>query len=202
MNLEALDNAFDNIVRATPLPSVAEEGIIGVKNFFKDEENREKICDFFNNIFNKNGKILENIWNVKETIKEKGIKEGISEAIDIVVDNAKSSKNISTLTAKTIKNSKDVIVDNILNKDKENFEKQAKILEKVNDKYAKWEEMIENNKIKEANRLGEEIKKECKKLLPTIELINKINNIDNTTTLLNTKNSITQLENEILRKIS
>ena len=161
MNLEVLDNTFDNIVRATPLPSVAEEGIIGVKNFLKEEENREKIADFFNDVFNKNGKILENIWSVKETIKEKGIKEGISEAIDIVIDNAKSSKNISTLTAKTIKNSKDVIVDDILNKDKESFEKQTKILEKVNEKYIKWEELVENNKLKEADILGKEIKKEC-----------------------------------------
>ncbi len=127
MNITAsgFDKVFDGVVRAMPLPGFVEEGVIGIKNILKDENVRENILDIFNNLFNRNGNIVKNIWDVKDTIKEKGIKQGVSQLVDIAITNAKMNKNISTSTAKMLKDSKDIIVEEVL-KEKNNAFSRAR----------------------------------------------------------------------------
>ncbi len=84
---------------------------------------------------------------------------------------------------------------------------QEKILSSIDNKYEKWEELVKMDKIEKAQILGNEIKENCKKLFPTLELIQKVNNIDNVIALSNSKkvaqdNEITNLEKEILQKIA
>lgn len=199
-----LDNFIDSSIRSLPLPKLAEEGLIFAKNYFKEEDNREKIMDFVENIVSRGTDFLKDVWNVKDTIKTKGIKEGIGKVVDIAIDNAKEENIISKNIAKTLKEGKEFITEKFL-KQENMFKGQEKILNSINENYTKWEGLINDNNFEKAEKVGEIIKKDCEKILPTIELIKKVENIDNTLMLYKNKENIvefTELEKEILNKIA
>lgn len=199
-----LDDFIDFSIRSLPLPKLAEEGLIFAKNYFKDEDNREKVIDFVENILSKGTNFLKDIWKVKDIVKNEGIEEGIGKAVDIAIDNAKEENIISKNIAKTLKEGKVFIVENFLNQEKI-FKDQEKILTSINENYIKWEELINNNNFEKAEKIGETIKRDCEKILPTIELIKKVENIDNTLMLYKSKENnveFTELEKEILNKIA
>lgn len=199
-----LDNFIDSSIRSLPLPKLAEEGLILVKDYFKDEDNREKVVDFVENIVSKGTDFLKDVWNVKDIVKTKGIKEGIGKVVDIAIDNAKEKNMISKNIAKTLKEGKEFITEKIL-KEENLFKGQEKGLNSINENYTKWERLIKDNNFEKAEKVGEIIKKDCEKVLPTIELIKKVENIDNTLMLYKNKENIvefTELEKEILNKIA
>ena len=75
INENTFDKTFNTVVRVLPIPEIAEEVIIATKDFLKNEEVREKIKDIFDNTLNKDGRIIKNISQIKDTIKEEGLKE-------------------------------------------------------------------------------------------------------------------------------
>ena len=205
-NINNFDKTFNTVVRILPLPEIAEETIILAKDFLKNEEVREKIKDVFDNTLNKDGRIVKNISQIKDTIKEEGLKEGISETIDIVINNLKKSKQIDKNTANSLKDSKDVIIDKAIDNEIENrYKGQEKILNNINEKYTKWENEFKNMNIENMNKIHNQIKNEYKKLIPTVEIIEKIKEMENLNKLAENKiksgqNNITDIEKEICRK--
>ena len=175
INENTFDKTFNTVVRVLPIPEIAEEAIIATKDFLKNEEVREKIKDIFDNTLNKDGRIIKNISQIKDTIKEEGLKEGISETIDIVISNLKKSKQIDKDTANLLKDSKDVIIDKAIDNEIENIYKgQEKVLNNINEKYIKWENEFKNMNIENMDKIYKQIKSEYKKLIPTLEIIEKI----------------------------
>ncbi len=209
MNLttqKTLDTAFNTVVKVLPIPDIAENVIIATKDFLKNDEVQEKIKDIFDNTINKDGRIVKNISQIKDTIKEEGLKEGISETIDIVINNLKKSKQIDKNTANLLKDSKDVIIDKAIDKEIENrYKGQEKILNNINEKYTLWESEFKNMNIENMDKIYNEIKGEYKKLIPTIDIINKIKEMYNLNNLAKNKikngeNIIDELEKEVCRK--
>ena len=206
INENTFDKTFNTVVRVLPIPEIAEEAIIATKDFLKNEEVREKIKDIFDNTLNKDGRIIKNISQIKDTIKEEGLKEGISETIDIVISNLKKSKQIDKDTANLLKDSKDVIIDKAIDNEIENIYKgQEKVLNNINEKYIKWENEFKNMNIENMDKIYKQIKSEYKKLIPTLEIIEKIKEMENLNKLAESKiksgqNSITDIEKEICRK--
>ena len=88
--------------------------------------------------------------------------------------------------SKTLKEGKEFITEKIL-KQENMFKGQEKILNSINENYTKWEGLINDNNLERAEKVGEIIKKDCEKILPTIELIKKVENIDNTLMLYKNK---------------
>lgn len=205
-NINNFDKTFNTVVRILPLPEIAEEVIILAKDFLKNEEVREKIKDVFDNTLNKDGRIIKNISQIKDTIKEEGLKEGISETIDLVINNLKKSKQIDKNTANLLKDSKDVIIDKAIENEIENrYKGQEKILNNINEKYTKWENEFKNMNTENMDKIYNQIKNEYKKLIPTVEIIDKIKEIENLNELAKNKikngeNNITDLEKEVCRK--
>lgn len=206
INENTFDKTFNTVVRVLPIPEIAEEAIIATKDFLKNEEVREKIKDIFDNTLNKDGRIIKNISQIKDTIKEEGLKEGISETIDIVISNLKKSKQIDKDTANLLKDSKDVIIDKAIDNEIESIYKgQEKVLNNINEKYIKWENEFKNMNIENMDKIYKQIKSEYKKLIPTVEIIEKIKEMENLNKLAESKiksgqNSITDIEKEICRK--
>ena len=206
INENTFDKTFNTVVRVLPIPEIAEEVIIATKDFLKNEEVREKIKNIFDNTLNKDGRIIKNISQIKDTIKEEGLKDGISETIDIVINNLKKSKQIDKNTANLLKDSKDVIIDKAIDNEIENrYKGQEKILNNINEKYTKWENEFKNMNIENMNKIHNLIKNEYKKLIPTVEIIDKIKEMENLNKLAENKiksgqNNITDIEKEICRK--
>lgn len=200
--MDNFDNLFDSTIRSMPLPNILEEGIIIAKDILRDNESREGLLDTFKNVVGNGESFIKNIWSIKDTIKDKGLKEGISEAFDILVNQSSKEKLITKETASMLKTAKSFLIEELI-KEENVFKNQEKYLEDINKKYTEFENCISENNIDKAYKIQDEINRKCEKVLPTIELINKINNMDNTINLIKSKkDSITQLEKEILSKIA
>ena len=202
----AFDKTFDNVVKVLPIPDLAEAGIIAIKNILTNETLKEKIKSVFDGILNKDGTIFEKLDNIKSVIKQDDIKDGISKTIDIIVNNARKDKKIDTDMATLLKDSKDLIIDKVLDNEIENrYVGQEKILEKIDKQYTKWEGYFNEMNLDKMNKTYESIKKQFKKLIPTVDIIDKVKEIDNLTLLAKNKiekgeNILTDLEKDLCRK--
>ncbi|MDD4066615.1 MAG: hypothetical protein PHH22_01395 [Clostridia bacterium] len=190
-----LDNIINSAIRALPLPNFVENGIIAVKDGVKT---------FAENVCNKNA--VEDLWNAKDEIKNGGVTAGISKVIDIAINNAKKNNDIDLNTAKILKECKGYLLEKFQKDSDMKLIGQEKILTSIEKKYNKLEEAIENSDIKNINKIKNSIVSDYKKLMPTVELINKVENLENKVELLNNKQpdqlNITALEKEILNKIA
>ncbi len=202
----AFDKTFDNVVKVLPIPDLAEAGIIAIKNILTNETLKEKIKSVFDGILNKDGTIFEKLDDIKSVIKQDDIKDGISKTIDIIVNNARKDKKIDTDMATLLKDSKDLIIDKVLDNEIENrYVGQEKILEKIDKQYTKWEGYFNEMNLDKMNKTYESIKKQFKKLIPTVDIIDKVKEIDNLTLLAKNKiekgeNILTDLEKDLCRK--
>lgn len=205
-NQTTFDKVFNTAVKVLPIPDLAEDAIIAAKDLLKNDEIKDKVKEIFNNTINKDGKIVGNISEIKDAIKQEGIKEGVSKTIDVVINNLKKSKTIDKNTANLLKDSKEYIIDNAINNEiEQRYKGQEKVLKNINKKYINWENEFNNLNIEKMERIHKSIQKDYQKLLPTTEILDKIKQIDNLTELAKNKikngeNSITELEKEICRK--
>lgn len=190
-----LDNIINSAIRALPLPNFVENGIIAIKDSVKT---------FAENVCNKN--TVKDLWNVKDEIKNGGVTAGISKVIDIAINNAKKNNDIDLNTAKILKECKGYLLEKFQKDSDMKLIGQEKILTSIEKKYNKLEEAIENSDIKNINKIKNSIVSDYKKLMPTVELINKVEKLENEVELLNNKPidqlKVTKLENEILNKIA
>lgn len=190
-----LDNIINSAIRALPLPNFVENGIIAVKDSAKT---------FAENVCNKN--TVKDLWNVKDEIKNGGVTAGISKVIDIAINNAKKNNDIDLNTAKILKECKGYLLEKFQKDSDMKLLGQEKILTSIEKKYNNLEEAIENSDIKNINKIKNSIVSDYKKLMPTVQLINKVEKLENEVELLNNKQTeqlkITELEKEILNKIA
>lgn len=190
-----LDNIINSAIRALPLPNFVENGIIAIKDSAKT---------FAENVCNKN--TVKDLWNVKDEIKNGGVTAGISKVIDIAINNAKKNNDIDLNTAKILKECKGYLLEKFQKDSDMKLLGQEKILTSIEKKYNNLEEAIENSDIKNINKIKNSIVSDYKKLMPTVELINKVEKLENEVELLNNKPidqlKVTKLENEILNKIA
>lgn len=190
-----LDNIINSAIRALPLPNFVENGIIAIKDSAKT---------FAENVCNKN--TVKDLWNVKDEIKNGGVTAGISKVIDIAINNAKKNNDIDLNTAKILKECKGYLLEKFQKDSDMKLIGQEKILTSIEKKYNNLEEAIENSDIKNINKIKNSIVSDYKKLMPTVELINKVEKLENEVELLNNKPidqlKVTKLENEILNKIA
>lgn len=190
-----LDNIINSAIRALPLPNFVENGIIAIKDSAKT---------FAENVCNKN--TVKDLWNVKDEIKNGGVTAGISKVIDIAINNAKKNNDIDLNTAKILKECKGYLLEKFQKDSDMKLLGQEKILTSIEKKYNNLEEAIENSDIKNINKIKNSIVSDYKKLMPTVQLINKVEKLENEVELLNNKQTeqlkITELEKEILNKIA
>lgn len=190
-----LDNIVNSAIKALPLPNFVENGIIAIKDSVKM---------FAENVWNKN--TVKDLWNVKDEIKNGGVTAGISKVVDIAINNAKKNNDIDLNTAKILKECKGYLLEKFQKDSDMNLIGQEKILTSIEKKYNKLEDAIEKCDIKNVNKIKNSIVAEYKKLMPTVELIDKVENLENEVELLNNKQTdqlkVTELEKEILNKIA
>lgn len=201
---QVFDKTFDSVVKALPLNKTTENILITAKNILTNDVVQEKVKNVFNNIFNKDNTIISNVQDVKNVIQEKGFMEGISETVNNAIDDL---KDIDSNIVNTLSNCKEMIIDKLIcDEAKSRFEGQEKILNKIDEKYEKWEQALNENDIKSMDKIYKQIEKQYEKLLPTVEVIERVNELKNINELVKNKLAnndyvLTEMEKEICRKV-
>ena len=147
---------------------------------------------------------FENVNQMQSAVETGGLIDGISSLLDTVINKVRDSGLINYNVANTIKQGKDVILNNVESNIEKTFTEQLTSVEKTNTYINNWKEYFNN---KDFNGMEKEYKKlenELKNLVPLENTINEARRIENLHNLIknNGQNfNLTQDQLELAKKL-
>lgn len=181
----AINYAVDIGLKAI-LPDFVENEVIDVKNSLITGGLEEGINSALENAINLGKKALglsntayQTIEQAENTIKKGGLASGISDGIDIVLNNLSKKNIISENITTLIKNGKDILLNNVDKNINNEFNNQIKACEKIEKYIVNWEKSYRKKDVESLNKEYNKIEKQMKKILPLENLINNVNKIRN-----------------------
>ena len=147
---------------------------------------------------------FENVTQMQNAVKTGGIIDGVSNLLDIVVDKVRKEGLINNTVAKTIKQGKNVILDNIENNINQMFTEQSQAVEYTDRYINNWKEFYKNKDFNGMEIEYNKIEKEIKNLAPIEKIIDNVKTIENLHTLIknNGQNfNLTKEEIELAEKL-
>lgn len=168
------------------LPDMIEDEIIEIKDTFINEgfsEAIEKTIDTAIN-FGKSalGIVTGNFESVSQAelaFEKGGIIDGISDAIDFILDKVGNTGLISKNITSAIKNGKDILLSNVSTNIKDEFKFQNENIEKLSKYNEMWKEGFELKDFKKMEDYMEKIEKILSKTMPVENIINQSRTIEN-----------------------
>lgn len=170
----------------TILPDYIEEQIIDLKdNLIKyglKEGIKKSIDDAINIGKSAIGIVsgnFENIAQMQEAIKNGGIIDNVSSLLDSVINKVQSNGLINATVARTIKQGKNSILNNVEKNIENTFNNQIKALNYTEKYIENWKNYFENKDFNGMEKEYKKIKTEMNYLAPIEKMINEARTIEN-----------------------
>lgn len=205
-NLENLQNNFlkTNVGKITNLaidfglrtllPDLVEDEVIEVKDALLTGGVNEAIDQSIESAINVGKKALgisdkefESIEQAKESLKEGNFIEGVSNSLNVVLDNLENTNIIPKSISNLIKDGKNIIIDNVDSSVSNEFQNEIKALQKIQKYTNNWEKYYLNKNLDGMNKEFSKIEKQMKKILPLEKILKNVEKIQNINNLI--KNS-------------
>ena len=201
---KTINTAIDIGIRAL-LPDFIDDQIINVKNnLIKNglQEGIKKTIDDAVDIGKSAIGIItgnfENVNQMQTAVKTGGIIEGISALLDTVVNKVQSKGSIDYNIARTIKEGKNIILNNVESNIEKTFTDQIKSVEYTNKYINNWRNYYENKNFEGMEKEYQKIKKELKNLVPMEKTINQARTIENLHIFIKNNGQNFNLSNEAI----
>ena len=182
---KTINTGIDIGIRAI-LPDYIEEQIIDLKdNFIKyglKEGIKKSIDDAINIGKSAIGIVsgnFENISQMQEAIKSGGIIDNVSGLLDTVINKVQSNGLINSTVARTIKQGKNSILNNVEKNIENTFNNQIKALNYTEKYIENWKNYFENKDFNGMEKEYKKIKTEMNYLAPIEKMINEARTIEN-----------------------
>lgn len=182
---KTINTGIDIGIRAI-LPDYIEEQIIDLKdNLIKYglKEGINKSIDDAINIGKSAMGIVsgnfENIAQMQEVIKNGGIIDNVSSLLDSVINKVQSNGLINSTVARTIKQGKNSILNNVEKNIENTFNNQIKALNYTEKYIENWKNYFENKDFNGMEKEYKKIKTEMNYLAPIEKMINEARTIEN-----------------------
>ena len=182
---KTINIAIDIGIRAL-LPDFIEDQVIKLKdNLFeyglKDgiKETIEDAVDLGKSALGIITGDFQNINQVQNAIQSGGIIDGMSTIIDVVVNKINEKGLINNTIANTLKQGKNIILDNIENNIEKTLTNQINSIEKVNTYMNDWKNCYNNKDFEGMEKEYEKLEKEIKNLIPLENTIKQARNVEN-----------------------
>lgn len=180
-----INTGIDIGIRAI-LPDYIEEQIIDLKdNLIKyglKEGIKKSIDDAINIGKSAIGIVsgnFENIAQMQEAIKNGGIIDNVSSLLDSVINKVQSNGLINSTVARTIKQGKNSILNNVEKNIENTFNNQIKALNYTEKYIENWKNYFENKDFNGMEKEYKKIKTEMNYLAPIEKMINEARTIEN-----------------------
>lgn len=121
---------------------------------------------------------FENVTQMQNAVKTGGIIDGVSNLLDIVVDKVRKEGLINNTIAKTIKQGKSVILDNVENNINQMFTEQSQAVEYTDRYINNWKEFYKNKDFQGMEKEYKKIRNNLEKLVPIENTINAAKKIE------------------------
>lgn len=182
---KTINTGIDIGIRAI-LPDYIEEQIIDLKdNLIKyglKEGIKKSIDDAINIGKSAIGIVsgnFENIAQMQEAIKNGGIIDNVSSLLDSVINKVQSNGLINSTVARTIKQGKNSILNNVEKNIENTFNNQIKALNFTEKYIENWKNYFENKDFNGMEKEYKKIKTEMNYLAPIEKMINEARTIEN-----------------------
>ena len=182
---KTINTGIDIGIRAI-LPDYIEEQIIDLKdNLIKyglKDGIKKSIDDAINIGKSAIGIVsgnFENIAQMQEAIKNGGIIDNVSSLLDSVINKVQSNGLINSTVARTIKQGKNSILNNVEKNIENTFNNQIKALNYTEKYIENWKDYFENKDFDGMEKEYKKIKKEMNYLAPIEKMINEARTIEN-----------------------
>lgn len=182
---KTINTGIDIGIRAI-LPDYIEEQIIDLKdNLIKYglKDGIKKSIDEAINIGKSAIGIVsgnfENIAQMQEAIKNGGIIDNVSSLLDSVINKVQSNGLINSTVARTIKQGKNSILNNVEKNIENTFNNQIKALNYTEKYIENWKNYFENKDFNGMEKEYKKIKTEMNYLAPIEKMINEARTIEN-----------------------
>ena len=185
---KTINTGIDLGIRAL-LPDYIENQIIDLKNNLIKYGLKDGIKKSIDDAINLGKSAIgivtgnfENISQVQNAIKSGGLIDNISSLLDDIIDKTKSNGMINYTVAKTIKQGKNIILNNVEKNINETFNNQIKSLNYAEKYINSWKNYFKEKDFDGMEKEYKKIEKEYKNLIPiekTITEIKKLENIHN-----------------------
>ena len=182
---KTINTGIDIGIRAI-LPDYIEEQIIDLKdNLIKyglKEGIKKSIDDAINIGKSAIGIVsgnFENLAQMQEAIKNGGIIDNVSSLLDSVINKVQSNGLINSTVARTIKQGKNSILNNVKKNIENTFNNQIKALNYTEKYIENWKNYFENKDFNGMEKEYKKIKTEMNYLAPIEKMINEARTIEN-----------------------
>ena len=181
---KTINTAIDIGIRAL-LPNFVEDQVINIKDNLLNYGLKEGITKTIDDEIDL-GRItigivtgnFDSISQMKNAVKSGGLIDGISSLLDTVVDKTRQAGLISNTIANSIKQGKNIILNNIENNIEDNFNKQYEAIE-YTDKYINnWKNYFVEKNFEGMEKEYNKIQKQLKDIAPIEKTINNAKTIE------------------------
>lgn len=202
-----INNAIDIGIRVL-LPDFIDEQIINIKDNLLEYGLKEGISKTIDDaielgkstigIFTGN---FENISQMQNAVQSGGLIDGISILLDTIVDKVSESGLINNNIAETIKQGKDVILNNVESNIEKEFSKQYEAIKEIDAYISNWKENFERQDFDAMEIEYQKLEKQMENIAPITKTIEEVNNIEILHNLIKNNGRNFNLSNEQLELI-
>lgn len=141
---------------------------------------------------------FENISQVQSAIKEGGIIDNVSNAIDIVLEKTNQKGLLNDTVTNLIQQGKNVILDNVSKNIEKEFTNQIDTLQKLEEYEKSWKQFYHNQDFSGMEREYQKIQEKLKELIPVENTLKEARIIENLHTIIQNNGHDFHLSNEQL----
>lgn len=181
---KTINTAVDIGIR-TILPDMIEDQVINIKDNLLNYGLKEGISKTIKDAIHLGKSAIgvitgnfENVSQMRSAVKSGGIIDGMSSLLDTVIDKVKQAGLINHTVAKTIKQGKNVILNNIENNIESTFDKQYKSIENTEKYISNWKNYFQEKNFKGMEKEYNKIEKQLKNIAPIEKTINEARTIE------------------------
>lgn len=207
---KTINTAIDIGIRAV-LPNFVEDQIINIKNNLLNYGLKDGITKTIDDAIDLGKSAIgiitgnfENVAQMQNAVQTGGIIDGMSSLLDTVVDKVKQAGLINNTVANTIKQGKNVILNNVEKNIESSFNKEYKAIENTNRYISNWKNYFEEKNFEGMRKEYNKIEKQLKEIAPIEKTIEDIKTIEILHKLIENKGqdfNLTQEELDLAEKL-
>ena len=204
---KTINAAVDIGIRAL-LPDFIDEQIINIKDNLLEYGLKEGIKQTIDDAIDLGKSAIgivtgnfENINQMQNAIETGGLIDGISTLLDTVVDKVKQVGLINSSVANTIKQGKNVILNNVESNIENTFNKQYEAIENIDNYINSWKNSFEKQDFTAMEKEYEKLEEQMKDIAPITKTIEEAKTIEVLHNLIKNNGQDFNLSNEQLELV-
>ena len=204
---KTINAAIDMGIRVL-LPDFIDEQIINIKDNLLEYGLKDGITKTIDDaidlgksaigIFTGN---FENVSQMQSAVQSGGLIDGVSSLLDAVVDKVRDAGLISNNVASTIKQGKNVILNNVESNIEKTFEEQYQTIENVDNYINSWKESFEKQDFNSMEKEYQKLEEQMKNIAPITKTIEEAKTIEILHNLIKNNGQDFNLTNEQLELV-